>query len=224
MIGVFRYVNNLRNISNKDFWTSRTVTLNKKFSSREESLKYLNWRNSQYLLYEELMPCSGFDDKIILDYGCGPGNDLVGFLEFSQPKRLVGMDISKTALQEAQERLSLHESNLTELIQIEDGAKKLPFPDNTFDYIHSSGVLHHTPNMEEILSEFYRILKPDGKIRIMVYNYNSIWLHLSVAYQKRILQKIDSDVSLEEAFKRSTDGGLAPISRCYKKEDFIKNV
>ena len=25
------------------------------------------------------MPVSGADDKVVLDYGCGPGNDLVGY-------------------------------------------------------------------------------------------------------------------------------------------------
>ncbi len=218
----------LRNIcffferSNTQFWMKFNVTLHQSFSSRKESLDFFTWRNSQYLFYEELMPCSGFDNKIILDYGCGPGHDLVGFVELSKPKKVVGMDISQVSLNEAQKRLSVHGTDIVQFIRIPDGSQRLSFDDNTFDYIHSSGVLHHTPNIEEILKEFRRILKPDGIIRIMVYNQDSLWLHLHVAYQRRILLGKDKTASLEEAFKRSTDGEDCPISCCYKKETFLE--
>jgi SAM-dependent methyltransferase len=38
----------------------------------------------------------------------------------------------------------------------------LPYPDNFFDTVISSGVLEHVPNDYESLKEVYRILKPDG--------------------------------------------------------------
>ncbi len=209
---------------NTSFWTAHNVSNHFIFESREKSLDYLDWRNSQYLFYEQLMPLTGFDDQVILDYGCGPGNDLVGFLEFSNPKKLYGMDISPSSLMESAMRLKLHDSNIFELIQIEDNSSAIPLPDASVDYIHTSGVLHHTPNIEEILEEFYRVLTPQGKIRIMVYHYESIWLHLYVAYCRQIKQQIDSNLPLLEAFRRSTDGESCPISRCYKRFEFIDLV
>src|SRR3712207_7349439 len=39
-----------------------------------------------------------------------------------------------------------------------------------------------------ILSEFRRVLKPGGRAQVMVYNENSLWMHLYVAYLKMIVE------------------------------------
>lgn len=208
--------------SNLEYWSKHNVTLHADFTSREESLNFLHWRNSQYLFLENLMPSTGFDGKVILDYGCGPGNDLVGFVEFSKPKKVVGVDISPTSLEEAKKRLLNHNSAMVELKNIEDGAKELPFDDCTFDYIHSSGVLHHLANIDNALQEFKRILKPNGIIRIMIYNYDSVYLHLNVAYKLCIAEEKFMGIPLTEAFRKSTDGVNCPISKCYDKDSFIE--
>ena len=205
-----------------EYWTGHLVN-HRRHLSRKESLDHFHWRNSQYPGYIELMPVAWQDGKVVLDYGCGPGNDLVGFGEFSKPKKLYGVDISSSALRLAEERLALHDIN-AELIQIEDSESELPIPSSSVDYIHTSGVLHHCSYPHAILNEFKRILKPGGKLSIMVYNYDSIWLHLYVAYVLRIEKGIYRDGSLLDAFRRSTDGVGCPISNCYKKEDFSELV
>jgi ubiquinone/menaquinone biosynthesis C-methylase UbiE len=210
-----------RTLTNTDYWTGYNVTGHCRFTSRAQSLDYLHWRNGQYLFYDELMPCSGHDGKVILDYGCGPGHDLAGFLEFSRPRKVVAADISRTSLQEARERVRLHGGEGVDFHLLTDGQAALPFEDNSVDYVHTSGVLHHTPNVEQILREFTRILRPSGMVRVMVYNYHCIWLHLYVAYERRIVQQLDAGLSLEESFKRSTDTEACPISRWYKAQDFL---
>jgi ubiquinone/menaquinone biosynthesis C-methylase UbiE len=203
------------------YWDLHNVSGHRRFSSRQESVDYLEWRNAQYLGYARLMPCGGFDGKAILDYGCGPGNDLAGFLEYSKPRRLAGADISKTALAQARQRSLLHGGGDIELHRIGDSLSPLPFPDSAFDYIHCSGVLHHTPDPQAVLGEFRRMLKPDGLVRIMVYHYHSIWVHLYVAYLLQIRHRTDARLTLAEAFRRSTDGRSCPISRFYRKDEFI---
>ncbi|MDQ7779193.1 MAG: hypothetical protein RDV41_05735, partial [Planctomycetota bacterium] len=54
-----------------------------------------------------------------------------------------------------------------------------------------------------------------------VYNYDSIFVRLYVAYKRRMLSHIDAEVPLAEAFKRSTDGPDCPISRYYASDDFV---
>jgi ubiquinone/menaquinone biosynthesis C-methylase UbiE len=215
--------NTLANVkSSSEYWTLHNVTGHLDFKTKEESLLYMRWRFDQYSNYQELIPCAGFDNKVILDYGCGPGHDVIGFVEYSRPKKVIAMDVSSSSLEETKKRIALHNaSESTELSLIKEG-EKLPIEDNSIDYIHSSGVLHHTPNMPEILDEFRRILKPDGIIRIMVYNYNSIWTHLYVPYILQIKQNIYSDLSLKEAFKRSTDGEFCPISNNYTPEQYLE--
>jgi SAM-dependent methyltransferase len=174
------------------------------------------------LFREKLMPVAGHDGKVILDYGCGPGNDLVNLVEFSKPKRLVGVDISPTALELSRIRLPLHDKeSVVELVQIQNGAKRLPFDDATFDYVHCDGVIHHTPNPEEVLAEFKRVLRPGGEARIYAYHYDSIWLHYYVAFLTRVKQGRYRDVGIREAFRHCTDGPECPISNCYTADEFV---
>jgi len=202
-----------------DYWSRHNVTLHREFESAQESLDYLAWRNAQYIDYSDLMPTCGFEGKRILDYGCGPGNDLVGFAVESPGSKIVGCDVSGTSLAQARKRLSLHPGEV-ELVQISESSTKLPFPDAHFDYVHSSGVLHHLQDLDGTLGELRRVIKPDGLARIMIYHRDSVWWHLYVAWVRRILQGIDAAISMEDAFRRSTDGEDCPISRAYRWEEF----
>lgn len=209
------------NQSVRNYWESHNVTLHKRFSTVEESLNYLDWRNDQYIGYLELMPLSGKDGLTVLDYGCGPGHDLIGFATFSKPARLIGADISRVSLQEAEDRLKLHQYQ-AELITINPDTPKIELESESIDHISSSGVLHHIENEKAVLEEFYRILKKGGSARIMVYNYQSIWMHLYTAYTKRIYENKFNDVNIREAFARTTDGESCPIAKCYRPEEFIQ--
>lgn len=202
------------------YWTEHNVTSHHRFTSVEESADYFDWRNTQYPGYIELMPVSGFDGAAVLDFGCGPGHDLVGFGTYSKPSRLVGADVSSSSLAESGQRLALH-GIPAELIELIPGAP-LPFGDDTFDHVHSSGVLHHMPKPEAALRELRRVLRPTGTAFVMVYNSNSIWMHLKVAYQRTIVEGLYPELSLEERFARSTDGENCPISRSYRPETFVE--
>lgn len=70
--------------------------------------------------------------------------------------------------------------------------------------------------------EFGRILRPDGKACIMVYNRNSAWFHLYVAYDRVILQNALPGKSIDEVFAKSTDGSECPVSRCYRPDEFLE--
>jgi SAM-dependent methyltransferase len=206
--------------SSEAYWTRVNVTNHHQFKSRQESIEYFEWRNMLYSNYIESMPVAGFDGKVILDYGCGPGHDLVGFAEFSKPRRLIGMDVSSSSLVESRQRLALHSADV-ELIVISENATRLPLEDGTVDLVHSSGVLHHAPDPGAILREFRRIINPDGTAQIMVYNYNSIFVHLGVAYQRMIVDKEFPGMTLAEAFQCSTDGPQCPISCYCRPEEFM---
>jgi SAM-dependent methyltransferase len=203
-----------------NYWTEHNVTSHHAFKNAHESLEYFDWRNDQYFRYIDLMPVSGCDGKSVLDFGCGPGHDLIGFGTYSKPSRLVGADLSESSLDQSRSRLKLHQIN-ADLIKLAPEDATLPFPDQSFDYIHSSGVLHHTPNPVSILLELKRILKPGGELRIMVYNRNSIWMHLYVAYQRNILEGLFPNEDLDTQFRKSTDGENCPISNCYTPKEWI---
>lgn len=204
----------------QEYWTRHTISSPTQFSTVEESLDFFYWRSYQYLGFLDLLPVVGADGKVVLDYGCGPGHDLVGFAHFSTPKRLIGMDVSPTALVLAKQRLHLHLVPV-EFIQIQEATPVIPLDDASVDLIHSSGVLHHVPDTLAILREFKRILKPDGFAQVMVYNYDSLWMHLYTAYLIRIKQGRYSHLTKRQAFARLTDGEHCPIADCYHPAEFI---
>lgn len=202
------------------YWTEHNVTAHRRFASRGESLDYFHWRCDQYPGYLDLMPVVGFDGARVLDYGCGPGHDIVGFAEYSRTTRLVGADVSAASLAEAQARLALHGA-AAELVAIDPMDERLPFDEASFDYIHASGVLHHVAALDATLRELRRVLHPQGRMRVMVYNYDSVWLHLYVAYVLRLRDRtIDAQLPIRAAFARSTDGPDCPIANCYTAGEF----
>ena len=205
-----------------EYWNRHNVTGHKQFATADQSLRYFHWRNSQYANYLALMPVAGFDGRRVLDFGCGPGHDLVGFGVYSRPARLAGVDVSASSVREARTRLALHGIN-AEVERIEPG-RPLPFDDHSFDHVHSSGVLHHVEDLPAAWREIRRVLRPGGTVNVMVYHYDSIGMHLLVADHRTILAGRYAGLSLREQCARSTDGEDCPISRCYHAEEFIASA
>jgi len=204
------------------YWGEFTVFA-KPIRSTEESLANLEWRFGQYPLFREFMRLYGnHEDEVVLDYGCGPGNDVVGFLVHTRARKVIGVDVSSKALSLAAARIALHDIDplRMDLIQISDTSPTLPLPDASVDYVHSGGVIHHTTDPDAVLRELHRVVRPGGSGHIMVYNQNSIWFHLHAAYVKRILESAFQGLTLKEAFARTTDTEDCPIARCYLPEEF----
>lgn len=208
--------------SPEHYWSLHTVHVSDRFlRSAEESLRYFHWRCDQYPGYLELMPVRGLDDCDVLDYGCGPGHDVVGIATFSRPRSLIGLDVSDRALAIATQRLALHQfGDHVALRRL--SCERIPLPDSSIDYIHSSGVLHHLENPAEALHEFARVMRPEGRARIMVYNRNSLWWHLYVPYVLQLRRQVlDPSIPLPTAFRMSTDGFQCPISVAYTPAAFF---
>lgn len=207
------------NMSVSEYWNHHNVTNHRAFATAEESLQYFAWRNSQYVNYLKLMPVAGFDGQRVLDFGCGPGHDLVGFGVYSKPAQLAGVDVSAASIREARARLDLHHIS-ADVRRLEPG-QPLPFADASFDHIHSSGVLHHVDDLQSTLRELKRVLRPGGSLYVMVYNHDSLWMHLLVAYHRTIVEGRYAGLTPQQQFAHSTDGEACPIANCYRADEFI---
>ncbi len=104
--------------------------------------------------------------KECLDAGCGNGLYSV-VLAFLSGSRTVGVDISKRAIGEAQERFKGVEKLEFTMANIEH----LPFCNGSFDFIICLRVLHHNTNREEAISELKRVLRVGG----MLYTGESLY-------------------------------------------------
>ena len=205
-----------------DYWNRHTVN-SVPFKTAQESLEYLVWRNNEYPLFPKLMDLYGIHKgETILDYGCGPGNDLVGYLVHSQAALVIGMDVSTKALDLARRRLALHDIDpaRVQLVHKHDTDTTVHLENASIDHIYCEGVLHHTSDPEGILREFRRVLRPNGTGCIMVYNRDSLWRHLYVAYVKLVIENAFPGLTVDEAFHRCTDGVECPIAHNYGSDQF----
>jgi ubiquinone/menaquinone biosynthesis C-methylase UbiE len=207
----------------EDYWEDHTVN-STAFATRRGSARYLEWRFDEYPLFREFAGLWGeHDGEVVLDYGCGPGNDVVGFLLHTNAKQVIGMDVSCKALELARRRVALHKlpRKRVRLVQLNDAEPRIPLPDEAVDYLQCQGVLQHVSAPGEVLRELHRVLNPERQARVMVYNRDSVWLHLYTAYVVMLLEGRHTEMAVEDVFQLTTDGEDCPIARCWRAEDFI---
>lgn len=106
----------------------------------------------------------------VLEIGVGMGADHLEWAR-SGPRSLTGVDLTPRAAEHTARRLRAY--GVSADVRVAD-AEKLPFEDASFDLVYSWGVLHHSPNTARAVSEVYRVLRPSGTARIMVYQKYSL--------------------------------------------------
>jgi SAM-dependent methyltransferase len=209
-----------------EYWNHHTIH-SRSFLSARESERYLAERNAQYPMFPELMDLYGdHTDETVLDYGCGPGHDVVGFLLYSKARKVIAMDVSGKALGILRHRVALHEADLArvELIRISDASGKIPLPDSSIDWVQCGGVLHHTTHPQQIAMEFERILKPGAQGRLMLYNRDSVMYHLWIAYAQLIVNNAFPGLTVDQAFTKSTDGPGCPVSEAWAPQRVLDMI
>lgn len=209
-----------------DYWNFHTLH-SRRFVSAGESERYLRKRNSEYPKFPELMDLYGdHHGEVVLDYGCGPGDDVTGFLLWSKAKKVIGMDVSGKALGFLRHRLALHEVDLdrVELIRITDASGKIPLNDESIDWVQCGGVLHHTTHPKEIVKEFKRIMKPGTQGRLMLYHRDSVMYHVWIAYAQLLVNNAFPGLTVDQAFTKSTDGPDCPVSDAWAPQSVLDMI
>ena len=209
-----------------DYWNRHTIH-ELRFITAGESERYLRKRNESYPKFTELMDLYGdHSGEVVLDYGCGPGDDVTGFLLWSKAKKVIGMDVSGKALGQLRHRLALHhvDTDRVELVRITDASGEIPLPDESIDWIQCGGVLHHTTQPLSILKEFKRVLKPGAEGRLMLYNRDSVMYHVWIAYAQLIVNNAFPGLTPDQAFTKSTDGPDCPISDAWPPQKVLDMI
>jgi ubiquinone/menaquinone biosynthesis C-methylase UbiE len=107
----------------------------------------------------------------ILDAGCGPGVHSVRVAKIGHP--VCAIDISNTMLTQAREYAGV--KNISDKIEFyQKDLTNLDYPDNSFQYVFSWGVIIHIPDIEKALSELARIVKPGGKLALYITNKTAL--------------------------------------------------
>jgi ubiquinone/menaquinone biosynthesis C-methylase UbiE len=155
--------------------------------------------------------------KKVLEIGFGMGTDHLALAR--QGGIMHGIDITPKNLVVTANRLELYgfKSDL-----ITGDAENLPYEDNSFDFVYSFGVIHHSPDTEKIVSEIHRVLKPGGKCWITVYHKNSVFFIWSVFIYDWIFHGGFRKDTIKQRISRIEYPGDNPnlVIRLYKKHEF----
>lgn len=116
----------------------------------------------------------------VLEIGIGLGTDLKQFARSGAMCH--GVDITDRHIKLTKENF---ENDGLKVEIIECDATKIPCPDQYFDTVYSFGVIHHIPNVDAVLDEIFRLLKPGAVFQVAVYNLFSI--HTATLFLRALL-------------------------------------
>jgi ubiquinone/menaquinone biosynthesis C-methylase UbiE len=138
------------------------------------------------------------DDRV-LDIGCGTGFGTEGLLQYSDDVH--GLDQSIHQMEKAWEKFGKNDQ-----VRFYRGdAERLPFNDDSFDVIWSSGSIEYWPNPVDALEEFRRVVKPGHKVLVVGPDYP----------KSSVFQKVADAIMLfydeEEAQRMFEEAGFVDI-------------
>lgn len=99
----------------------------------------------------------------VLDLGTGPAHIPILLAQRSNAVEIEALDAASEMLVIA--RRNVARAGLAHRIQLVLGdAKRLPYPDHTFDAILSNSIVHHLPDPRPFFAEIRRVAKPGATI------------------------------------------------------------
>jgi ubiquinone/menaquinone biosynthesis C-methylase UbiE len=163
---------------------------------------------------------------VVLDLGCGQG--LQTQLLARRCANVVGVDVSSSAIEKAKwrQRFSPVRSRLHYYCSPLEAAG---LPANHFDHVFSFCVLEHIPNLDVVLAELARIVKPGGTMHFTVDSLGTI-------HDPALIARHRKDHSVIEYFtadsirQRLSSAGF-DVTECYPiftsaraSEEFAKRI
>jgi len=177
------------------------------------SRAYMPWRD---LPFDREIPYENLPYLDVLEIGVGQGTH--ANLIAPRAKSFTGIDITEPAVEATRRRLERLGLKNAKALQMD--AEEMTFPDKSFDYIWSWGVIHHSADTRRVLEQMHRVLRPGGRANVMVY-HRSFWkYYFSGGLLQGLLQgSILRNRSLHRVNQAATDGAIA---RYYRKDEWRK--
>jgi SAM-dependent methyltransferase len=125
--------------------------------------------NYLYLIEFSEQQCAGKSDYAILDFGCGSGEAVIAGRH--RGLNIFGADIFYEG---GTARQTIENSGLvgTVIRKIKNGT--LDFPDSFFDVVFTNQVIEHIEDLDAVLTELCRVLKPGG-VTLHLFASRDIW-------------------------------------------------
>jgi ubiquinone/menaquinone biosynthesis C-methylase UbiE/uncharacterized protein YbaR (Trm112 family) len=127
------------------------------------------------ILYNLDTTAEELQGKVLLDAGCGNGELTRAIAEYGV--EIVAMDFSRS-VERARQRLFEKGFPVSHRVHyLQGNVLELPLRRHSFDLVHSSGVLHHTPSTERAFRSVAQAPKPGGKLYVQLYRRRPAWIH-----------------------------------------------
>ena len=111
----------------------------------------------------QLLP---FQPKTILDIATGTGDFAILSAKELRPQRMIGIDISEGMMKIGQKKVEAE--GLQHIVSFKkDDCTHLSFDDNSFDAVTAAFGIRNFQNLDQGLSEMYRVLRPNGHLSIV---------------------------------------------------------
>jgi ubiquinone/menaquinone biosynthesis C-methylase UbiE len=128
----------------------------------------------------------------VLDDGCGSGRYSLALKEMKGVIKVTGVDISHNSIEFANKMKASKAS-----VEFKQGSVlELPFKDETFDFVFSNGVLHHTTDTIKGLKEIYRVLQKGGKCWLYLYGGKGSFFWDIVSLCRDLLKDVEEEYTI----------------------------
>ncbi|MFA6461399.1 MAG: class I SAM-dependent methyltransferase [Candidatus Woesearchaeota archaeon] len=138
-----------------------------KWASAQEQFEVTEeYRYKSHPWLKKLVPFTGLKNQRMLEVGCSQCIDLSQFTKHGT--YTIGMDLTPEGIflgKRRLEYLSLYQNADLIIANVE----KIPFRADSFEYVYSYGVIHHTKRTQRAIDNIYTVLKPKGEFNIMYY-------------------------------------------------------
>ncbi len=130
--------------------------------------EYMPWKK---IPFDPLIDFGSLNQRDVLEIGVGNGSHAQ--LLAQHAKSYTGIDITSYAVKSTSERMKHFGLDKAKIIRMD--AENMEFPDDSFDYIWTWGVIDHSANTQRIVEEMARVLRPSGRAVTMVPASGAIW-------------------------------------------------
>ena len=199
---------------NAEFWDELCGShLARQLGVRDASSGELARFDAAYLaLYPYLLgyfPREWVQGRQVLEVGLGYGTLSEALARMGADYH--GLDIAAGPVEMARHRLTGVPGARPEQV-LQGSALELPFADASFDLVASIGCLHHTGDLFGAIQEVRRVLRPGGRLVLMVYNRRSLrrLVAAPVWALRRRRDRAGADEAMRARYDARADGAAAP--------------
>ena len=199
---------------NAEFWDELCGThMARQLGIRDASPGELARFDEAYLaLYPYLLgyfPRDWVEERPVLEIGLGYGTLSTALARMGADYH--GLDIAAGPVEMARHRLAGIPGARPEQVQ-QGSVLELPYPDASFDLVASIGCLHHTGDLFGAIREVRRVLRPGGRVVLMVYNRRSLrrLVAVPVAALRHRGAQVSADEEMRARYDATTHGAAAP--------------